>query len=1021
METARSRSLFRAVPIVLQILLIPVLLKAQLGTWLARDLNGVYLVDVGTPVPTVGAFVPGLGSSADEDVNVMTDAASNLLFCSAVNTNGNIQVFDANLMQMPAGTGLLGHSSTSHSVISPIPCHPDRYFFVHLFTGDPASLYYSTVDMSLNGGLGDVVNANTPIPGNFNEGLAISHVLPNGCRWLFGSLRNGNNYDLVRCLISRTGIGPPTVIATVSIGTPVSVNDLELDPANTRLAMSLANTSAMEDIAIWDLDLNTGTVSNLQNHAVSMDRICGLQFSPSGQYLYFLGNGVIDAMDFGRLELVTGTAGLIDPNMGRYLIHLELAANGRIYAGMNYNYDFLAEVADPDNPGLANIGYTHDAVFISGIGCRPALPSAIEGEPPGTSTTPAFIDFSAYVVGGCDTYQFVDSTCLATWWEWDLGDGTITNEQAPEHTFAAGTYDITLRVVACGDTLSLTRPAYITSSSAAPVAAFAAPDTICLGNAVNFTNASTQADQYAWDLGDGNTTTDSDPTHTYTAAGTYSVQLVSSNSCLSDTATVDVVVLTQASASFTVGGDTCALQVEVTSTSPGSTTWWWDMGDGNTSELASPAHTYASSGTFTITLITTIGGACSDTAATTVVVHDGPQAAFTYTTVCDQVVTFTDQSTLGGSTLWAFGDGAGASGSPVDHTYASPGTYAVTLTSSNASGCDHDTTMQVVVIADPFADPQWLSGPCDEPHQFTAGASVGNMLQWELGDGAFASGADVVHTYSAQGSYTVLLIAEPGTPCADTASVLVVVAGPIEARPMALVACAGEVLLYDAGQGAITWQWDLGDGSTASADSLLHTYGASGSYTVTLIATNAEGCMDTVAIEVLSPLRPLAQFTAEWDPCTAWYRFNNSSMNAGTYSWNFGDGNGSTLTDPIHQYAVPGSYTVWLVATTAEGCADSTSIELVNEIGDVTAGVFIPNCFTPNDDGVNDHFEVSAPADCYTGLLSIFNRWGELIFETATFEPWNGTRNGRPVPDGVYVYYFLSKGQYLKGHISVLR
>src|SRR5690606_23292874 len=124
----------------------------QLGTWLARDLNGVRLVDMSTPVPTVGPLIPGFGTSGEEDVNVMTDAANNLLFCTAVSNTGNIQVFDANLTQMPGGTGLLGHNSTSHSVISPVPCHPDRYFFIHLIAGNPGSLYYSTIDMSLNGG-----------------------------------------------------------------------------------------------------------------------------------------------------------------------------------------------------------------------------------------------------------------------------------------------------------------------------------------------------------------------------------------------------------------------------------------------------------------------------------------------------------------------------------------------------------------------------------------------------------------------------------------------------------------------------------------------------------------------------------------------------------------------------------------------------------------------------------------------------------------------------------------------------
>jgi hypothetical protein len=136
--------------------------------------------------------------------------------------------------------------------------------------------------MTLNGGLGDVTLKNIPIGTAFTEALAISHVLPNGCRWLFSSLQNGTSHDLVRCLISETGIGPPTVIASVSTVAPAyNFNEIELTPDNARLAMNVYTTSPLEpDIAMWDLDLNSGTVSNLQTFSVSSDPIIGLQFSP---------------------------------------------------------------------------------------------------------------------------------------------------------------------------------------------------------------------------------------------------------------------------------------------------------------------------------------------------------------------------------------------------------------------------------------------------------------------------------------------------------------------------------------------------------------------------------------------------------------------------------------------------------------------------------------------------------------------------------------------------------------------
>jgi PKD repeat protein len=161
------------------------------------------------------------------------------------------------------------------------------------------------------------------------------------------------------------------------------------------------------------------------------------------------------------------------------------------------------------------------------------------------------------------------ATCLATWWEWDFGDGTTSNVQAPQHTFATGTYDITLRVVACGDTLSLTRPAYITSTTVAPVAGMAFTDTVCTGQPVTFTNSSLGATGYSWDFGDGSGSTLSDPVHSYAAAGTYIVELAASNSCMGDTIASPIIVLGGAAAGFVIGGDTCQLEVQCFNTSAG--------------------------------------------------------------------------------------------------------------------------------------------------------------------------------------------------------------------------------------------------------------------------------------------------------------------------------------------------------------------------------------------------------------------------------------------------------------------
>ncbi|MBP6389628.1 MAG: PKD domain-containing protein [Flavobacteriales bacterium] len=851
----------------LAVLISPSHASGQLLQWLVRDVGGVHVMDLSTPQPTVGPIVPGLGTSGAEDVNMMTDQNGNVLFCTAVNDLDEVKVYDATLSQMPNGTGLFGHNSSLQSAISPIPCHTEKYYLIHLETGPVGALYYSVVDMTLNGGSGDVAQANTLIGTGFTEGLAVSRQLPNGCRWLFSSLRSGNSYQLVRCLISHTGIGPPAILATVPTSLPANAwNEIELGPDNTRIAMSTGTTTGSDpDITVWDLDLTTGTVTNAIALQVSTDPIIGVQFSPMGNYIYYVGNGTTDDMDFGRVELGTWVAQLIDPMMGKYLTMVELAGNGRIYVGLNYNYDHLAEVASPDEPLLPNIGYAHNAVLVPGSGCRPALPNAIEGEPPGTTITPAYIAFSAYSVGPCDTYQFVDSTCLTTWWEWNFGDGTSSNDPSPVHTFPSGTFDITLRVVACGDTLELISPAFIQSNTAPSDAIMILPDTLCTGQTVAFGNVSNAANTFLWDLGDGTLSTDSFPVHTYTSSGTYTVSLIVTNSCSSDTAVGEVHVIEGGTASFTTSG-TCTTTIAFTNTSTGSTNGIWDLGDGATSSDWSP-----------------------------------------------------------------------------------------------------------------------------------------------------------VHSYPGPGSYVVQLIVGPGTICADSTSQTI----DIDTRPSAVftdsLGCQQDLFLYDGSSGAVSWLWSFGDGGTSLLPSPQHLYDTAGIYPVTLVVSSALGCSDTTSLVVEVPPGVVSAFRAEMETCSGAWTFVNLSTNAFEYEWSLGDGTMTEPFSPIHVYASPGSYTVELISLNGLGCADTTAH--IVHVPETTpeAQLFVPNCFTPNDDGINDRFVLGGSADCLTARLSIFNRWGAILLDGSAQLSWDGTFNGQKVPDGVYMYLVESEDLVYRGHVTLLR
>jgi gliding motility-associated-like protein len=158
------------------------------------------------------------------------------------------------------------------------------------------------------------------------------------------------------------------------------------------------------------------------------------------------------------------------------------------------------------------------------------------------------------------------------------------------------------------------------------------------------------------------------------------------------------------------------------------------------------------------------------------------------------------------------------------------------------------------------------------------------------------------------------------------------------------------------------------------------------------------------------------------------YSFENLSQNAITYNWDFGDGATSNSINPTHSYSMPpGFYPVTLVAFNEFGCSDTAtlSIQLVEE-----PLIYVPNTFTPNYDGTNDVFLpiIDSGIDIYTYRLLIFNRWGEVIFESLNKEVgWDGSYGGEIMQDGVYIWKITfnspdNEEEYeFIGHVVLLR
>src|SRR6267378_950498 len=329
----------------------------------------------------------------------------------------------------------------------------------------------------------------------------------------------------------------------------------------------------------------------------------------------------------------------------------------------------------------------------------------------------------------------------------------------------------------------------IVSPKTAPTADFSA--TPLSGNSpldVNFTDRSapgtSQITSILWNFGDNTTSTLRNPTHLYGAPGTYTVSLTITTADGSDTMTktnyitVTSSVPTLPTAAFT-GTPTSGppgMRVQFTDQSTqGSSpisSWSWNFGDGVTSTLRSPSHVYAANGTYTVSLsVTTVVGTDIETKTGYIVVAPGPPiAAFSAsptTGISPLPVTFTDQSVSGGvpitSWAWNFGDGGVSTLQNPTHTYASGGTYTVSLTVTNANGSDAENKANFIVASQgPVPPTAAFSGnptggtaplTVQFTDQSTAGTSPITGRFWDFGDGNTSTATSPSHIYTNIGSY----------------------------------------------------------------------------------------------------------------------------------------------------------------------------------------------------------------------------------------------------------------------------
>jgi len=646
------------------------------------------------------------------------------------------------------------------------------------------------------------------------------------------------------------------------------------------------------------------------------------------------------------------------------------------------------------------------------------------------------IDFAASNTSGCYPLpvNFTDMTIprsgTITSWLWDFGDGTTSTQQNPSHIYTtARNFNVTLQVRNSNGCVSTLTKTSLIQISTGVLAQFSNdnPETCKAPVTINFQNHSTGTGvvNYTWDFGDGNTSNLINPSHTYSTNGTYTVKLVvtNANGCTDTIVKNNAVTVGSVNAMFTAPQTICqGASTQFSNTSapaPASVTWYF--GDGNSSTELNAAYTYSAAGNYTVKMVADFG-ACIDSATRNITVQAKPIAAFSGSDTANcrapLAVTFTNQSVNATGWTWSFGDGSTSTLQNPSHTYTSAGTYSVKLVTVNANGCsDSVIKTNYISIVRPVATIANVpdSGCTPFTKTFTVALDIADPVTgytWNFGDGTTSTDASPTHTFTTAGAYNISVIVVTASGCTDTASVTggVVASNKPTANFSAdpVSSCAKNPITFtNLSIGGNRWLWEFGDSTRSTLQNPVHQYRDTGYFDIKLKVWNG-GCMDSLFIPnyiLINP--PIARFRANFTCGSPFVRtFIDQSIGADEWHWDFGDGNTSTVRNPVHTYSTPGIYTVTLrVVNTSFGC-DYTSSRQVQIIdteaqfstvdtsvckGDnvvFTTGLSLTHLVSLNwnfGDGtasVNSGFQM-------TGIERVFNRTGQFNIRLITTD-----RNG---------------------------
>lgn len=464
-----------------------------------------------------------------------------------------------------------------------------------------------------------------------------------------------------------------------------------------------------------------------------------------------------------------------------------------------------------------------------------------------------------------------------------------------------------------------------------------------------------------------------------------------------------------------------------TDQSTNATFWRWNFGDptsgvNNTSTLQNPSHLFSTSGSFKVTLISGTAESCADTMIRMVVVEPSPVLTVNFPQICaGQSVTLT----VDGATTYSWSSGDATSSITVSPNVTT--TYTVKGTLGN---CTSETTSTVTVIPPIVPTVNATHVKCEGGNDGSATV----ILTGGKPDFSYSWNTNPVQTRATavnltKGTYVVSITDAAG--CSATAPVEIT-----ELHPLPIVkfspkgeGCAPLCIQFNdsssVSSGSVQrWLWDFGNGSGSSLQNPAYCYHNSGTFNVSLQVFSDQGCSSTATINGLINVyaSPAVNLGPDHKICSENNGDTKRIFDAGPGSKYLWQPTGDT-TRYLENTKI-GTYSV--TVTNDLGCSASASVN-VKEV--CPPRLFVGNAFSPDGDGINDYYTVYSVHVGKFQLL-IFNRWGEIIFESRNKNHhWDGIYREEPMPIGTYPWVLIYEGdskEYigpykLEGSVTIVR